>query len=112
LEKQHFLSRSSYTNVLSQSETVSVTMNREQAINIIKQIFDKCKDVEGKSIKLMPPQENSALSNTFQIHIQTSNMTNDIIQTCVEDIAEKNNLSVKVKNGWLIMYKPYPNTSE
>jgi hypothetical protein len=84
-------------------------MNREQAVNIIKEIFDQCETVEGKSIKLMPPKDNNALSNTFQIHIQLNHSASDeLVETCVKYIAEKHKLAVEAKNGWLIMFKPYP----
>jgi hypothetical protein len=84
-------------------------MNREQAVDIIKELFDICNSVEGRSIKLMPPKNNDALSNTFQIHIQLSRSTSDsLVETCVEAIAQRNRLAFETKNGWLIIYKPYP----
>jgi hypothetical protein len=34
------------------------------------------------------------------------------IQTCLADIAKKHNLTTKPKDGWLIVYKPYPQLGE
>ena len=85
-------------------------MNREQAVSVIKQIFEKCRYSEGKSIKLMPPKDNNALSNTFQIHIQTAR--NEMLISCIEEVAKQNNLAVNQKDGLLIVYKPYPNQNE
>lgn len=80
-------------------------MNRSEAVAIIKQIFDKCHAIEGKSLKLLPPREDSSLSHTFQIHVELREDT--AIQGCVADIAKKHKLAVKEKDGWLIVYKPY-----
>lgn len=85
-------------------------MNREQAVNVIKQVFEQCRYIEGKSIKLMAPKENNALSNTFQIYIHIGN--EDLLPTCVKNIAKENDLAVKQKDGYLIVYKPYPNLNE
>jgi hypothetical protein len=82
-------------------------MNRQQAVNVIKQIFDRCRHIEGKSLKLMTPEENSSLSHTFQIHIETLHKTDEVLQSGIMDVVEKNQLAVKVKNGWLIIYKSY-----
>jgi hypothetical protein len=84
-------------------------MNREQAVNVIKEISEQCPYLEGKSIKLLPPKDNDALSNTFQIHIQASdNPHYPILVAFVETIAEKHNLATKQVGGYLVVYKPYP----
>ena len=85
-------------------------MNRAQAVLVIKQIFEQCRLTEGKSIKLMPPKECNALSNTFQIHMQTRD--DPFIISCLNRIAEEHNLEVKVKKDSAIIYKPYPNTTD
>jgi hypothetical protein len=85
-------------------------MDREQAVNIIKEIFENCNAIEGKSLKLLPPQENNTLSNTFQIHIDVNG--NSEIISCIQVIVQKHNLLVKVKDRWLTVYKPYPNLNE
>jgi hypothetical protein len=81
-------------------------MNRQQAVATIKEIFDCCSAIEGKSLKLLPPREDNSLSDTFQIHIQTGDDT--AIQRCVEDITKKHKLATKLGDGWLVVYKPYP----
>jgi len=82
-------------------------MDRAQAVQILKRIFEECDWVEGKSIKLMPPKENNALSNTFQIYIRAN--SDEIVPTCLETIAKENNLMVEQKDDFIIVYKPYPN---
>jgi hypothetical protein len=82
-------------------------MNREQAVNVIKEIFEQCRFIEGKSLKLMPPKENNNLSNTFQVCVQV--MNDSLLVSCIESVAEKHNLKVKCKDSYCIVYKPYPN---
>jgi len=81
-------------------------LNREQAVNVIKQIFDQCSYMEGRSLKLMAPKENNALSHTYQIHIQTRD--NKTLKSCIETVAKKNGLEVKQTDDLVIIYKPYP----
>ncbi len=85
-------------------------MNREESIAVIKEIFDKCRYLEGRSIKLMPPKDNNALSNTFQIHIQL--YPHDVVDPCIDNIAKERNLAVKLRSGLLIIYRPYPHLNE
>jgi hypothetical protein len=85
-------------------------MNRRQAVNIVKEISEQCQLLEGKSIKLLPPKDNDALSNTFQVHIQVSDDPDPILVSCIESIAEKYNIATKQVEGYLILYKPYSNS--
>ena len=84
-------------------------MDRGQAVSVLKQIFERCEWVEGKSIKLMPPKENDALSSTFQICIQMN--ADNVVPSCISEVAKENGLMVKEKDGFLIVYKPYPHIS-
>ncbi len=81
-------------------------MNREQAVNVIKQILEQCQFIEGKSLKLLPPKGNDALSNTYQIHIQVN--SDEFLTSCVENVAKQHNLALMCKDGYCIVYKPYP----
>ncbi len=82
-------------------------MDRKQAVYVLKQLFEQCDWIEGKSIKLMPPKENNALSSTFQIYIETNG--DDVVPSCIRDIAKENGLNFKEKDRCVIVYKPYPN---
>jgi len=81
-------------------------MDRTQAVSVIKEISEQCQCLEGKSIKLLPPKDNDALANTFQVHIQTSG--NPFLVSCIETISERHNLATKQIEGYLVVYKPYP----
>ena len=82
-------------------------MNRQQAVILIKEIFDKCQLIEGKSIKLLPPKGNNSLPNTYQVHIETRD--DSYLISCIERIAKEHKLAVKELNGSCIAYEPYPN---
>jgi len=79
-------------------------MDREISIAIVKQIFEKCNHVEGKSIKLMPPDADSVLSKGNQIHIEVGD--DESLRSCLAVIAEQNNLKIHEEEKMLIVYKP------
>jgi len=84
-------------------------MDRVQAVQVLKRVFEECQWVEGKSVKLIPPKNIDSLSNTFQIHIQTND--EGIIPSCIITITKENGLTVKERDGFIIIYKSYPNLS-
>ena len=84
-------------------------MKRRQAVNVIKEISERCQLLEGRSIKLLQPKDNDAQSNTFQIHIQVSDDPDPFLVSCIETIAEKHNLATKQIDEYLIVYKPCSN---
>ena len=79
-------------------------MEREKAVKVIKQIFQQCQSIEGKSIKLMPQKADSVLSKECQIYIQAR--YDDILESCVKDIAKANKLAVQKEGEFLIIYRP------
>jgi hypothetical protein len=81
-------------------------MNRKQAVSVIKELFERCQFIEGKSLKLLPPKGNDALSNTYQVYVQVN--SDNLLASCMEDIAKERNLAVMCKDGYCIIYKPYP----
>ena len=84
-------------------------MDRVQAVQVLKRVFEERQWVEGKSVKLIPPKNIDSLSNTFQIHIQTND--EGIIPSCIITITKENGLTVKERDGFIIIYKSYPNLS-
>ncbi len=82
-------------------------MQREEAITAIKEIFYRCPYIEGKSLKLMPPDADSVLSKGCQIHIETRQ---DItLDNCLAAISQRLNLAVHSEGDLLIIYKPTKN---
>jgi len=89
---------------LTQLKNGASDVNREQALDFIKEIFALCHNIEGRSIKLISPDTNSLLSKGYQIHVETKN--NDDLDQCVRTIANHNNLAVNSEGEFLIIYKP------
>ena len=78
-------------------------MEREKAISVVKEIFDKCNLIEGKAIKLMPPDANNVLSNGCQIHIESRNDTH--LEKCLKTIASSKSLAFAKEGEQVIIYK-------
>ncbi len=79
-------------------------MQREEAVVAIKEIFDRCPHIEGKSLKLMAPDAVSVLSKGCQIHIET--MKNETLGNCLATLSYRLNLAVHNEGNFLIIYKP------
>ena len=86
---------------------IQIAMKREEAVIVIKRIFEECNGIEGKSLKLMPPDANNVLSKGCQIHIDTGK--DDILNSCLKFVANKSNLAVELEENYLILYKPKKN---
>ena len=79
-------------------------MERQQAVSIVKEIFDICRFVEGKNIKLMPPNADDVLSHGCQIHIETRD--DDVLESCLQTVANTNGLAMVKEGKLVILYKP------
>ena len=80
-------------------------MDREEALRVIKDIFERCREIEGKSLTLLPPKDSGELSHTFQIHIRTAE---PILTSCVEKIAKEHGLAGFQEENYFVVYKPHP----
>ena len=76
-------------------------MDREKAVDVIKQILENCRVNTSITLQLQPKNNYSKGS---QIHIRVGD--NELIKSCIERIANKNNLAVKIIGNLLIIYKP------
>jgi hypothetical protein len=77
-------------------------LEREKAVEIIKQIVEICPCLHGKSVTLMIKPSNG-LSEGIQIQIDSQN--NQILEDCVQKIAQTNNLQTTKLDDILIVYK-------
>jgi hypothetical protein len=78
-------------------------MERPEAAEILKEILQNCSSLEGRSVKLMPPDADSVLSKGFQIHLQKSN--EGIKKNCIYKIAKKHGLQVYDEEDFLVIYR-------
>jgi hypothetical protein len=75
-------------------------MEREKAIDVIKQI-ENCSVNTSITLQLQP---NNNYSKGSQIHIKVGD--NELVKSCIERVANKNNLEVKITGNLLIIYQP------
>ena len=88
-------------------------MDRAQAVNFIKDVSGQCHLLEGRSIKLLPPKDNGALLNSFQVHIQAPiDYPDSSLVSCIREVARKYNLATKHVDGYMIVYKLHPTTKK
>jgi hypothetical protein len=79
-------------------------MLRNEATEILKEVLMSCRVLEGKSLKLMPPDADSVLSKGCQIHIEK--VSDFITQSCLNRIARKHKLAVHDDGAYIVIYKP------
>jgi len=81
-------------------------MLRNEAAEILKEVLISCRVLEGRNVKLMPPDAASVLSKGCQIHVEKVN--DGVTQSCISRIARKHQLSVHEDGDYLVIYKPKP----
>ena len=81
-------------------------MNRAEAVNLLKEISDKCDSLSMFGVALMPPDADNVLSTGFQIHI-LGNVGEECFSS-LKPIIEKSNLHLKMiqEKNVLIIYRP------
>jgi hypothetical protein len=81
-------------------------MNRDEAVNLLKEILDTCVDLKQNGVALMPPNADDVLSKDYQIHIMGDVSKVDL--SCLNQIVEKSRLSLKMfqEKMLLVIYRP------
>jgi hypothetical protein len=79
-------------------------LDRGEVLRLFKVIFDRCRHIEGKSIKLMPPNADSVHSKGYQIHISPNN--DEALESCIERVAKEHELAVADEGDMLVIFKP------
>jgi hypothetical protein len=82
----------------------SVIVIRVEAAEILKEILVSCGNIEGKSIKLMPPDADSILSKGYHILIYKSK--SELENSCIKRIAKNHLLIMHEEENFLVLYKP------
>jgi hypothetical protein len=81
------------------------SLKREEAISVLKELFEKCTFLDGHYLSLTPPAYANLLSKGYQIVIKCS--LDEETRTCMQDILMKNGLTIKVKEeDTFIIYRP------
>lgn len=81
-------------------------MKREEAILVLKELFDKCTTLDGHYLEVIPPKAASKLSGGYQIQIKT--ILDEETRTCMQDILMKNHLTIKIEESdSFTIYRPF-----
>jgi hypothetical protein len=79
-------------------------MRRDEAVNLLKELSDKCVCLTPYAIMLMPPDANDVLSQGYQLHIKANLHPEDL--SCMKPHVEKQGLKLKKEKDLLAIYKP------
>lgn len=79
-------------------------LDRQKVMEIFKRLFSECQYIEGKSLKLMPPNADSVFSKGYQIHISPNN--DEIAEHCITKIAKESDLAIANEEDTLIIFNP------
>ena len=81
-------------------------MKREEAILVLKELFEKCTNLDGHYLELIPPNAASLLSGGYQIQIKA--ILDEETRTCMQDVLMKYQLTIKVEEAnSFIIYRPH-----
>ncbi len=58
-------------------------MKREEAILVLKELFEKCTNLDGHYLELMPPNASTMLSGGYQIQIKAT--LDEETRDCMQD---------------------------
>lgn len=80
-------------------------MKREEAISVLKELFEKCTFLDGHYLALMQAGYAGLMSKGYQIVIKCA--LDEETRICMQDILMKNGLTIKVKEAdTFIIYLP------
>jgi hypothetical protein len=84
-------------------------LDREEVVRVFKVLFGRCRHIEGKSLKLMPPDADSVHSKGYQIHISPNN--DEALECCIERVVKEHELAVVDEGNTLVIFKPMDSKS-
>jgi hypothetical protein len=80
-------------------------LKREEAILVLKELFDKCTNLDGHYLEVIPPKASKDMSLGYQIHIKAT--LDEETRTCMQDVLMKYQLTIKVEEeDSFIIYSP------
>jgi hypothetical protein len=80
-------------------------LKREEAISVLKELFEKCTFLDGHYLALMPAGYAGLLSKGYQIVIKCR--LDEETRTCMQNVLMKYGLTIKLKEkDTFIIYRP------
>ena len=80
-------------------------MEREEAVAVLKEILNDCRELDGNGICLMPPNTNGISSKGLQVYIKDPNNDKEVISR-LKAIADKHNAALQENDGYLVIFRP------
>ena len=81
-------------------------MKREEAILVLKELFEKCTNLDGHYLEIIPPNSYTQMSGEYQIQIKAT--LDEETRTCMQDILMKYQLTIKIQEeDSFIIYRPH-----
>jgi hypothetical protein len=74
-----------------------ISLKREEAISVLKELFEKCTSLDGHYLALMPTGYAGLISKGYQILINTS--LDEETRNCMQDILIKYRLTIKIQEA-------------
>jgi hypothetical protein len=80
-------------------------LKREEAILVLKELFEKCTNLDGHYLEVIPPNASKNMSMGYQIQIKAT--LDEETRTCMQDVLMKYQLTIKVEEkDSFIIYRP------
>jgi hypothetical protein len=81
-------------------------LNRQEAINLLKEVQQTCDIFGEQGVMLMPPDSDDVLSHGYQLHIKAP-LGNEHLE-CIKPIVQKYNLNMNYEPAkeLLVIYRP------
>ena len=80
-------------------------MKREEAILVLRDLFEKCTNLDGHYLEVIPPNASKDISLGYQIQIKAA--LDEETRTCMQDVLMKYQLTIKVEQeDSFIIYRP------
>ena len=81
-------------------------MNREEAVNLLKELNLACDGLGEQGIMLMSPNADDVLSHGYQLHIKASQANEHM--ACIKPVVERHKLALvhEPEKQLLIIYRP------
>ena len=80
-------------------------LKREEAILVLKELFEKCTLLDGRYLALMPPNATELMSKGYQILIKTP--LDEETRDCMQEVLMKNHLTIKITEAdTFVIYRP------
>ncbi len=79
-------------------------MDRKEAVQVLKEIYEACETIDESWVALMPPDADGVIAEGYQLHIKTK--INELDKNCIESILRKYGLELREVSDTAIIYRP------